>query len=201
MEFHEKLLELRRQKGLTQEELAQALYVSRTAVSKWESGRGYPNIDSLKQIAKFFCVSIDTLLSSQEMLTVAEDDHKQTHARFLDLIYGLCDLSAASFLFLPFFRYTSGEAVNAVSLLSLTGVASYLRLSYLTIVIAMVALGILALALQTCSWPIWLKLKRPVSLLLNTIGALIFIISSQPYAAASAFLLLLFKLFLLAKKQ
>ena len=47
MEFHEKLQELRRQKGITQEELAQALYVSRAAVSKWESGRGYPNIDSL----------------------------------------------------------------------------------------------------------------------------------------------------------
>ena len=49
MEFNEKLQELRKGKGLTQEELAQAIFVSRTAVSKWESGRGYPNIDSLKE--------------------------------------------------------------------------------------------------------------------------------------------------------
>ena len=59
MEFHEKLQELRRQKGLTQEQLAEHLFVSRAAVSKWESGRGYPNIDSLKAIAAFYSVSID----------------------------------------------------------------------------------------------------------------------------------------------
>jgi transcriptional regulator with XRE-family HTH domain len=38
VEFHEKLLELRKRRGLTQEELAEALFVSRTAISKWESG-------------------------------------------------------------------------------------------------------------------------------------------------------------------
>ena len=65
MEFHEKLQALRRQKGLTQEELAARLYVSRTAVSKWESGRGFPGIDSLKAVAQFFSVSIDELLSAQ----------------------------------------------------------------------------------------------------------------------------------------
>ena len=59
MEFNEKLQELRKNKGLTQEELAEALYVSRTAISKWESGRGYPSIDSLKEIAKYFLINED----------------------------------------------------------------------------------------------------------------------------------------------
>ena len=73
MEFNEKLQELRKQKGLTQEELAASLYVSRTAISKWESGRGYPNIESLKAIAKFFSVTVDELLSTDEVLTIADE--------------------------------------------------------------------------------------------------------------------------------
>ena len=62
MEFNEKLQELRKGKKLTQEELAQDLFVSRTAISKWESGRGYPSIDSLKEISRYFSVSIDELI-------------------------------------------------------------------------------------------------------------------------------------------
>ena len=71
MEFYEKLQELRKRRGLTQEELAELLYVSRTAISKWESGRGYPNIDSLKAIAACFSVSVDELLSSETVLSEA----------------------------------------------------------------------------------------------------------------------------------
>ena len=66
MEFNEKLQELRKSRGLTQEELAEALFVSRTAVSKWESGRGYPSIDSLKEISKYFSVTIDELLTGEK---------------------------------------------------------------------------------------------------------------------------------------
>ena len=77
MELSEKLQELRKEKGLTQEELAEALFVSRTAISKWESGRGVPNIESLKAISKFFSVSIDELLSGEEILKIADEDDKQ----------------------------------------------------------------------------------------------------------------------------
>ncbi|MBQ7084868.1 MAG: helix-turn-helix transcriptional regulator, partial [Anaerotignum sp.] len=76
MEFHEKLQELRKSRGLTQEELAEMLYVSRTAVSKWESGRGYPSIDSLKEISRFFSVTIDDLLSGEKLLTIAEKENR-----------------------------------------------------------------------------------------------------------------------------
>ena len=95
MEFNEKLQELRKQKGLTQEQLAEYLYVARTALSKWESCRGYPNIDSLKAIAKFFEVTIDELLSGDELLTIAEEDTKQKERMIRDLVFGLIDCGMA----------------------------------------------------------------------------------------------------------
>lgn len=87
MEFCEKLQELRKKRGLTQEELAKQLYVSRTAISKWESGRGYPSIDSLKAIAKYFSVSVDDLLSGDTVLAIAEEDRTQSEKRSRTLAY------------------------------------------------------------------------------------------------------------------
>ncbi len=201
MEFHEKLQKLRKQKGLTQEELAESLCVSRTAISKWESGRGYPNIDSLKEIAKVFSVTIDELLSGEELLTIAEEDHKQKESHFRDLVFGLLDSSIAIFFFLPFFGQKSDGMIQEVSLLSLTAIEPYLKILYFATVIGMVVSGILTLALQNCRHAFWVQNKSKLSLLLNTVGALLFIISLQPYAAAFLFIFLTIKVLLLAKKQ
>lgn len=200
MEFHEKLQQLRKQKGLTQEELAQELYVSRAAVSKWESGRGYPNIDSLKLLAKFYGVTVDELLSGQELLAVAEEDRRQSHSRFRDLVFGLLDVSSALFFVLPFFGQKTGETVRETSLLALTGIASYLKAAYLTAVIGMLLWGVLTLALQNCSGSFWLGWKNRISLLLNIGAVLLFILSPQPYAAAFLLVFLAIKVFLLIKK-
>ena len=201
MEFNEKLQELRKQKGLTQEELAQALYVSRTAISKWESGRGYPNIDSLKAIAKVFGVTIDELLSGDQLLTIAEEDHKRKETHFRDLVFGLLDCSIAMFLFLPIFGEKANGAIQGVPLLSLTGIEPYLRVLYFVAVIGIAASGILTLAFQTCHHALWLRCKHKVSLVLNAAGALLFIISLQPYAAAFLFIFLTIKVCMLIKWQ
>ena len=130
MEFNEKLQELRKLRGLTQEELATALYVTRTAISKWESGKGYPSIDSIKDIAKFFDVTIDQLLSSNQLLLVAENDTRQTKKCFFDLIFGLLDLSIALLFFLPFFAVKSSSSIENVSLISLYSVQPYIKIAY-----------------------------------------------------------------------
>ena len=201
MEFNEKLQELRKQKGLTQEELAEVLFVSRTAVSKWESGRGYPNIDSLKAIAKFFGVTIDELLSGDELLTIAEEDTRQKENHFRDLVFGLLDCSIAMFFFLPFFGQKADTVIEEVSLLSLTEISPYLRFLYFAVVIGMIGSGLAMLALQNCQTVFWAKNKRMLSLATNAAGVLLFIISSQPYAAAFLFIFLAIKVFMLIKRQ
>lgn len=159
MEFNEKLQELRKGKGLTQEELANDLYVSRTAISKWESGRGYPNIDSLKEISRYFSVSLDELLSSDELLTAAQEDNKQKERHFRDLVFGLLDCSAVMFLFLPFFGQKVGGVIQEVSLLSLKEIEVYIKIPYFIIVFGLLLIGILTLALQNCTMPLWVKHK------------------------------------------
>lgn len=192
MEFNEKLQQLRKRKGMTQEELAEVLYVSRTAVSKWESGRGYPNIDSLKAIATFFHVTIDELLSGDELLTLAQEERQQGESRQRELVYGLLDVSSALLLFLPFFGQEAEGSIRSVSLLSLTGAPGYLKAAYLLVVTGMILLGILTLALQN----LWQKSKVTLSLGLNTAGVLLMIISQQPYAATLLFVFLMIKGFL-----
>ena len=201
MEFNEKLQELRKQRGLTQEELAEHLYVSRTAVSKWESGRGYPNIDSLKAIAKFFSVTVDQLISTDEALVIAEADNKEKAMRFCDLAFGLLDLCTAMLLFLPLFAERIGESVRASSLLTLTGVQPYLKALYFMLVIGTIMCGALRLALQGYRAKAWCKIKGAVSLVIGGTMLLILVLSLQPYAAVFSLVLLVIKALIALKLQ
>ena len=185
MEFHEKLQKLRKQKGLTQEELANVLFVSRAAVSKWESGRGYPNIDSLKAMAKYFSVSIDELLSGEEALNVASEDHNEKQNRFRDFVFGLLDCSCTMLLFLPFFGQAIDGVISEVSLLELATIAPYMKGVYLTAVIGMVCIGLLHIVLRNTGTTVFDK--NILSIGWNAGGVFLFIISPQPYAAAFLF--------------
>ncbi len=201
MEFNEKLQELRKQKGLTQVELAELLYVSRTAISKWESGRGFPNIESLKEISKFFSVSLDELLSGEEILAIAENDNKQKERTFRDLLFGLLDCGMALLLFLPFFGQKSDGVIQAVALLVLREVQPYLKTAYIIFVGIMIVLGIMTLALQNCRQRLWTHSKSILSLTISAVGVCLFIISQQPYAAVFVFAFLVIKVLMLIKRQ
>lgn len=199
MEFNEKLWELRKSKCLTQEELANDLYVSRTAISKWESGRGYPSIDSLKVISKYFSVSLDELLSNEELLIAAEADNKHNQQHTRDLVFGLLDCSMALFFVFPIFGQRTEMAIENISLLGMPQGYWYIIMPYYICVLGLIALGILMLALQNSTAPFWLHYKSKLSLILSSVGTLLFIMSQQPYAAQFTFLFLIIKALMLIK--
>ena len=66
MKLDEKLVRLRKEKGLTQLELAEAIKVSRQAVSKWEAGGAVPSTDNLKGLSDLFGVPVDFLLNDED---------------------------------------------------------------------------------------------------------------------------------------
>lgn len=68
METKEIILKLRTQKGLSQDELAEKVYVTRQAVSRWETGETVSNTETLKLLSKLFNVSINTLLGAPRQL-------------------------------------------------------------------------------------------------------------------------------------
>lgn len=201
MEFNEKLQELRKRKGLTQEELAEILFVSRTAVSKWESGRGMPSIDSLKAIAGLFSVTIDELLSSGEVLTLSEKEAAQKRGKLCGQILGCLDCSAAILYVLPIFGQTVNGQIQGVSLFSLTETQLWLRVSYFVVIGLSVLMGILTLALQSRPDFAWEKQTIRGSLLANLLLTFLFILSRQPYGAAISLIFLILKVLILPRKQ
>mgnify|MGYP003419442861 CR=1 FL=1 len=201
MTFGKKIKKLRTDNGLTQDELAEKIYVTRTAISKWESGRGFPNIESLKTISKYFSVSLDELLSGEEILAIAENDNKQKERTLRDLIFGLLDCGMALLLFLPFFGQKADDVIRAVSLLALSDMQPYLKTVYVAFVGVMIVLGILTLALQNFRQRLWTQSKSNLSLTLSAVGVCLFIISQQPYAAVFVFVFLIIKALMLIKRQ
>lgn len=142
MEFNEKLQQLRIQNNLTQEQLAEQLYVSRTAISKWENGKGYPNIESVKCISKFFSVSIDELLSGEELISLAETENHTDLGKIYGYIYGILDVLAIVFILLPLYGKPEGTYIYAVNLLSFTSTSKINRIIYWTIFISLIGIGI-----------------------------------------------------------
>ena len=119
MNFSEKLQILRKNKGLTQEALADKLNVSRQAVAKWESGQAYPDISNLIQISDLMSVTVDYLVRDQqcmmnvtgdstdkadidELITFRLEANVNTYAAFMNK-------SASTRLDSHDFRYTNGD--------------------------------------------------------------------------------------------
>lgn len=93
MELEKKLVHLRKEKGLTQLELSEALKVSRQAVSKWESGAAMPSTENLQCLSKLYGVSIDYLINAESPLQI-EETHTGKRKNKKRGVYFVCALMA-----------------------------------------------------------------------------------------------------------
>lgn len=199
MELNEKLQELRKNKGLTQEELAAALYVSRTAVSKWESGRGLPSIDSLKQISAFFDVSIDDLLSADKALSLAEQENKASQRSFCDLLLGISDLCAILLILLPLYPHVDGKTVYAVDFLTYARTAAFSGWIFAFLFAGLILTGAVKIGSVCGKTETAQPLLTGISLCISIVAVLLLAVTRNAYATSLTFLMLVIKGTLLLK--
>jgi len=193
MEFHEKLQELRKKRGLTQEELAESLYVSRTAISKWESGRGYPSIDSLKEISRFFSVSIDELLSSEKILSLAENENKRNVHRICDYIIGVMDIMACLLIFLPLYPNRIDGYIYSVNLLAYKEITDLNLVVYWILFASLILTGMVKVLFTYCKTYKPQRTITVISITLSILTVLFLAMAREPYAITLSFLLLVVK--------
>ena len=180
MDVGKKIQRLRTERGLTQEQLAKMLFVSRTAVSKWETGRGTPNIESLKMIAREFDMTLDELLRAEEAIEVCENALMEREAK-TDAILNACACLA---LILPLYKTESaGEFVSA-PLYAFDGRFSALFWAF---PILLIVCGALQWILKDG------KIPRMVSLIISACAVILFILTGHPYPAVLYFIFLLLK--------
>ena len=201
MEFNEKLQKLRTNENLTQEELAEKLYVSRAAISKWESGRGYPSIDSLKVVAKYFHITIDELIGSEEIVDLAEQDMKSSNKKYTALICGILDCLTLLLFFLPVFGNGGKTEGESVSLLAMTGAGLWLKIVFISVIGMTILNGFCGVIISNFDKPAWNKHRVVTGVILSILGTMLFILSRQPYAGVFYLCILVIKGILVIKSK
>lgn len=102
MKFSEKIKEIRKMQNLTQEQFAEKIFISRNAVAKWESDRGYPDIQNLITISEVFEISLDDLIKNDKKLKtkiILDSASKKWH--ILVIIYLIAIIS-----YIGYFHFT-----------------------------------------------------------------------------------------------
>lgn len=190
MEFGEKLQLLRKERGLTQEELAEALYVSRTAVSKWESGRGYPSIDSLKVISGFFSVTVDELLSGEKLISLAQKENRENIRKLCGSLFGCVDLFTFLLVVLPLYPKTANGFVHAVQLFAYSETSLLNLRAYWFFFLLLILSGILKLIFTQLKIYKMSNILTYCSMLLSIAAVVYLALAGETYAVVLTFLLL-----------
>ena len=190
MELSEKIQKLRKDRKLTQEELARQLFVSRTAVSKWETGRGIPSMESLQMIARYFDITLDELLGAEEIITLAKQENKGNIRRFAFCIDGILNIAALLGLLLPLYKAAEEGIYYCVPVYQFDG---WLAAVYRFFPVAMAVCGAAQLLFRGNDGEKTNRYATAISVLINAFAVVLMILNAQPYPAVMFFVLLLMK--------
>ena len=163
------------------------------------AGRGYPNIDSLKEISKFFSVSIDDLLSGEKLVSIVEKENKSNIRNICDLLFGIVDLMAITLIFLPLYPNLVDGYIYSVNLFAYTQTTLFNRMVYWTMFIVLILLGGLKVLLNKLKIEKGQKAITDISIIINIITVLFLAMTRDAYAITMAFLLLIIKGMLVLK--
>lgn len=169
MTLGEKIQQLRKAAGISQEQLAEQLDVSRQSISKWELNDAVPEISKIIMLSELFSISTDELLkdnnpqdvnktgtkknaSTLEEITKMNAANKQANIGFKTIVVGLIML-VLEFMFLPIFGALQKSHVNAqgfyTDFIKYAGMQPMPIIFALTVAIIVVGIGFLALGLYT----------------------------------------------------
>ena len=195
MELSKKIKQIRNDNKLTQEQFAEKMLVSRTAVSKWENGTCYPSIDSLKYMSLIFNISLDKLLSSEEILEIAKTENQSNISKYNSLLFCLLDIVRIIFIFLPLYSYKTNDFIYSVSLLNSNDLGSTLKIIFVLIFIIFLVLGIVELIFNFKGNN---RLINRMSMFLDIISIFVLLFTKQPYVIALMFVIFIIKTIMLA---
>ncbi len=159
MSLSDKLQTLRKQAGLSQEQLATQLYVSRQAISKWENGESIPEVENVIQLSKLFGVSTDYLLLDE--VSTAAPGNSSAESRVPVHVIGTAIIAMGFIVVLSaYFSYQNLLIVSLGFLIQIAGVSLYELLRYRH--------NLPAQPLFYC-FNIWLLVPFPIMFLLDSI--------------------------------
>lgn len=142
----EKIYTLRRKSGLSQEQLAKKIGVSRQAISKWEGGLSIPELEKIRALSEFFNVSIDELTREQETDNPSDDTEEKPYIAdskekknkigfFLCLIGAVCLILFGVIMMI---HPSSAEQLNESSMITINGTGILIALILLLILIGVI---------------------------------------------------------------
>lgn len=120
MKFNEKLIQLRKENKLTQDQLAEKLNISRQSVSKWENEHGYPDIANLIKISDLYNLSLDELLKNDKKLEKKIiRDGKSNKYHLISVLYLLAILIYIGYFYFKFKIFMVGFLIATIFMLGI----------------------------------------------------------------------------------